>query len=128
MLRREKDKYCFMVCWEAICLWKIKKLVCHYTCNKKTNQSTNQTTGAKTTKKSTKNTWHDDGWSCFIKSNGSSQWTLSINYMSLGPEDSGGHPWSTGGSMSGFSLVVSEMDIWRHWFAWKEHFQNRELW
>lgn len=43
MLRREKDKYCFMVCWEAICLWKIKKLVCHYTCNKKpTNQPTKQ--------------------------------------------------------------------------------------
>lgn len=53
MLRKEKDKYCFMVCWEAIFLWKVQKQVCHYSCNKK-NQPTNQTTRAKITKKAQK--------------------------------------------------------------------------
>lgn len=150
MLRREKDKYSFMVCWEAICLWKAQKVVCHYTCNKQT-MLMDQPIHGKTRSPEKLIKPHSEyketildvrevvlvsllvtaqGWSCSARSNVSSEWSFSVNYVRLRTEDLCGHPWSPigGRSVSGFSPEVSELDIWRHLVAWKECFQTWQLW
>lgn len=58
--------------------------------------------------------WQLQGKYCSTRSNGTSKQSFSVNYVSSGAEDLGEHPWSPigGRSMSGFSPVVSELDLW----------------
>lgn len=127
-----------------------KKMVCHYTCNKQTvpmdqpihgkicspeqllkpHSECEETISAVREVILAPRLMTAQGQSCSTRSSDSSEWSFSVNYVRLGTEDSGGHPWNPigGRSRSIYSEAVFELNIWRHWLAWKGHFENRQFW